>query len=230
MDDIDNILNTIKKAALSDLFSKDYDSAIDELKRAEMLDRENPEILYNLGIAYSRKGLFKTAQIYFQKVLSLEISYINKSNVKKNISFCMIQNENFDEALNFLQEVIDDYPSDILALNMKGFCLEKKGELKDALKTYREILRYDRSNINCLNSTSYLMAKLEIELKSALKIAQFVYQRDKLNPAYNDTLGFIHMRLGNYNEAEKYLSSAASMMPFNNEINEHISELNELNT
>ena len=230
MDDIDNILNTIKKAALSDLFSKDYDSAIDELKRAEMLDRENPEILYNLGIAYSRKGLFKTAQIYFQKILSLEISYINKSNVKKNISFCMIQNENFDEALNFLQEVIDDYPSDILALNMKGFCLEKKGELKDALKTYREILRYDRSNINCLNSTSYLMAKLEIELKSALKIAQFVYQRDKLNPAYNDTLGFIHMRLGNYNEAEKYLSSAASMMPFNNEINEHISELNELNT
>lgn len=229
MDDIDNILKTIKKTALSDLFSKDYDSAIDELKRAEMLDRENPEILYNLGIAYSRKGLFKTAQIYFQKVLSLEISYINKSNVKKNISFCMIQNENFDEALNFLQEVIDDYPSDILALNMKGFCLEKKGELKDALKTYREILRYDRSNINCLNSTSYLMAKLEIELKSALKIAQFVYQRDKLNPAYNDTLGFIHMRLGNYNEAEKYLSSAASMMPFNNEINEHISELNKLN-
>ena len=73
------------------------------------------------------------------------------------------------------------------------------------------------------------MAKLEIELKSALKIAQFVYQRDKLNPAYNDTLGFIHMRLGNYNEAEKYLSSAASMMPFNNEINEHISEFNKLN-
>ena len=105
---------------------------------------------------------------------------------------------------------------------MRGYCLEKKGELKDALKAYREIFRYDRSNINSLNSTSYLMASLGIELKSALKIAKFVYQKDKSNPAYNDTLGFVYMKLGNYQEAEKYLKTASSMLPFNDEINIHI--------
>jgi len=228
MDDINNILNTIKKTALSDLFSGDFDSAIDELKRAEMLDRENPEILYNLGIVYCRKGLFKTAYDYFQQVLQLKTSYINSAVVKKNIAFCLIQNEIYNEALNYLDEVITDFNSDIHALNMRGYCLEKKGELKNALKAYREIFRYDRSNINSLNSTSYLMASLGIELKSALKIAKFVYQKNKLNPAYNDTIGFVYMKLGNYKEAEKYLKSAASMLPFNNEINEHIKELNSL--
>ena len=228
MDDINNILNTIKKTALSDLFSGDFDSAIDELKRAEMLDRENPEILYNLGIVYCRKGLFKTAYDYFQQVLQLKTSYINSAVVKKNIAFCLIQNEIYNEALNYLDEVITDFNSDIHALNMRGYCLEKKGELKSALKAYREIFRYDRSNINSLNSTSYLMASLGIELKSALKIAKFVYQKNKLNPAYNDTIGFVYMKLGNYKEAEKYLKSAASMLPFNNEINEHIKELNSL--
>ncbi|HNX24784.1 MAG TPA: tetratricopeptide repeat protein [Spirochaetota bacterium] len=228
MDDINNILNTIKKTALNDLFAGDLDSAIDELKRAEMIDRENPEILFNLGIVYCRKGLYKTAHDYFKQVLLLRTSFINAAVVKKNIAFCLIQNEIYEEALSYLNEVITDFKSDIHALNMRGYCLEKKGELKEALKAYREIFRYDRSNINSLNSTSYLMASLGIELNSALKIAKFVYQKNKLNPAYNDTIGYVYLKLGNYKEAEKHLKSAASMLPFNKEISGHIKELNKL--
>lgn len=228
MDDINNILNTIKKSALNDLLTGDYGSAIDDLKRAEMIDRENPEILFNLGIAYCRQGLFKTSCDYFLKVLNLNTSYINTEKVKKNIAFSLIQTEEYDTALNFLNDVISDFKSDILALNMKGYCLERKGELRDALKTYREIFHYDKSNLNSLNSTSYLMASLGIELNSALKIAEFVYSKDSLNPAYNDTVGFVYMKLGNYEKSEKYLKSAASLSPFNPEINKHLNELKNL--
>jgi tetratricopeptide (TPR) repeat protein len=228
MDDINSILNDIKKSALSNIFYKDYDLAIDDLKKAEMIDQENPEILFNLGIAYSRKGLFKTANEYFTRVLNLNISYIDSANVKKNIAYCFIQSKDYDKALDILGEVINDFSSDIQALNMKGYCLEKKGNLRDALKTYRVIFNYDRSNTNSLNSTSYLMALLNIELKSALKIAEFVYNKDRSNPAYNDTLGYVFMKLGDYAEAEKYFNAAASMLPFNEEINEHIRELKRL--
>ena len=228
MDDINSILNDIKKSALSNIFYKNYDLAIDDLKKAEMLDQNNPEILFNLGIAYSKKGLFKTANEYFTKVINLNISYINSANVKKNIAYCLIQGKDYDKALGILNEVIDDFYSDIQALNMKGYCLEKNGSLKDALKTYREIFRYDRTNLNSLNSSSYLMALLNIELKSALKIAEFVYKKDRLNPAYNDTLGFVYMKLGDYTAAEKYFKAAVSMLPFNEEINAHINELNNL--
>jgi len=228
MDDINNILKEIKKTALNDLFSGDFDSAIEELKRAEMIDRDNPEILFNLGIAFCRKGLFKTAYDYFLKVLNLNITYINNTVVKKNLAYCLIENNKYDEALMFLDEVISDFKSDIHALNMRGYCLEKKGDLKNALKAYREIFRYDRSNLNSLNSSSYLMAQLGIELESALKIADFVYNKNKLNPAYNDTLGFVHLKLGNYKDAEKYLKTAASILPFNDEIKNHIIELNDI--
>lgn len=228
MDDINNILNTIKKTALNDLFTGDYDSAIEDLKRAEMIDRENPEILFNLGIAYCRKGLFKTSYDYFLKVMNLEASFINTSVVKKNIAFSLIKTEDYDSAIKFLNEVITDFRSDIHALNMKGYCLEKKGKLQEALKTYREIFRYDKSNLNSLNSTSYLMASLGIELNSALKIAEFVYKKDTLNPAYNDTVGFVYMKLGNYEKAEKYLKKAQEILPFNLEINQHLSELKTL--
>ena len=88
MDDINNILNDIKKTALNDLFTGDFDSAIDDLKKAEMLDRENPEILFNLGIAYCRKGLFKTAHDYFGKVLNLKISLYRHCSSKKE--YCIL--------------------------------------------------------------------------------------------------------------------------------------------
>ena len=225
MDDINSILNSLRKTALDNLFTRDYDSAIGELKKAEMIDRDNPEILFNLGISYSRKGLYKTASEYFERVLSLKFSFIDSVIVKKNIAFCYIKNQYYDEALKILNEIISDFESDITALNMKGYCLEKKGELKNALMTYRKIFHYDKTNINSLNSASYLMALLNIELKSALKIARFVHQKDKSNPAYNDTLGYVYLKSGNIKEAEKYLKKAASILPFSNEISEHIKEL-----
>ena len=60
---IDGFLNS----ALKKFLISDFDSAIRELKAAEMLDKENPEILYNLGINYCRLGLDKTAIAYFKK-------------------------------------------------------------------------------------------------------------------------------------------------------------------
>ena len=225
MDDINSILNNLCKTALNNLFIKDYDSAIGELKKAEMIDRENPEILYNLGISYSRKGLHKTASDYFEKVLALKFSYIDAVLVRKNIAYCNIKNENYDEGLKIINEILADYESDIIALNMKGYCLEQKGDLRNALIIFRKIFQYDKTHLNSLNSASYLMAKLNIELKSALKIARFVYQKNKTNPAYNDTIGYVYMKLGNLEEAEKYFKTAAEMLPFNIEISEHIKEL-----
>jgi tetratricopeptide (TPR) repeat protein len=225
MDDINSILNELRKTALDNLFTKDYDSAIADLKKAEMIDRDNPEILFNLGISYSRKGLYKTASEYFQRVLSLKFSFIDSVIVKKNIAFCYIKNQCFNDALKILDEILSDFESDIISLNMKGYCLEKKGELKNALMTYRKIFHYDKSNINSLTSASYLMAALNIELKSALKIAKFVYQKDKSNPAYNDTLGYVYLKSGNIKEAEKFIKKASVMLPFNSEISSHIKEL-----
>ena len=225
MDDINSILNSLRQSALNNIFTRDYDTAIGELKKAEMIDRDNPEILFNLGISYSRKGLYKTASEYFLRVLSLKFSFIDSVIVKKNIAFCYIQNHLFDDALTILNEILKDYESDITSLNMKGYCLEKKGELTNALKIYRKIFHYDKTNINSLNSASYLMALLNIELKSALKIARFVYQKDKSNTAYNDTVGYVYLKSGNIREAEKYLKKAASIMPFSPEISEHIKEL-----
>jgi len=37
------------------------------------------------------------------------------------------------------------------------------------------------------------------------------------------------MKLGNYQEAEKYLKKASVILPFNNDINAHLKELSKSN-
>jgi len=90
MDDLNSSVQSILKSASGSLLSSDYSSALQELKKGEVLDKDNPEILYNLGITYTRLGLFKTAFEYFNRVLSLKFQFIDMLHVKKNIAYCLI--------------------------------------------------------------------------------------------------------------------------------------------
>jgi len=225
MNDLNSSIRSILTSAAGSFLSSDYDKALAELKKAEVLDKDNPETLYNLGISYSRLELYKTALDYFRKVESLESKFIDMLHVKKNISFCLIHLDKFTEALQILDKVLTDTPSDITALNMKGYCLEKTGKINESLRTYSRIFRYDKKNLNSMNSTAYLMAKLGIELQKALEIAKFVHSMNRSNASYNDTLGYVYLKTGNYEDAEKYLKLAQSEHPFNRDIAEHIVEL-----
>lgn len=225
MIDINSSVQSILKSAAGSMLSYDYTSALEELKKGEVLDRDNPEILYNLGIAYTRLGLYKTALEYFSRVLSLESRFIETLNVKKNIAFCLIHLEKYDEALKSLENILSDFPSDIQALNMKGYSLEKSGRINDSIRAYSEVFRYDKSNLNSMNSTAYLMAKLGINIKKALEIAEYVYKRNRNNPAYRDTLGYIYLKSGDLDQAEKHLNAAFRDMPFSSEVASHLEEL-----
>jgi tetratricopeptide (TPR) repeat protein len=225
MNDLNSSVQSILKSAAGSLLSSDYTAALEELKKGEVLDKDNPEILYNLGIAYTRLGLFKTALEYFNRVLSLKFQFIDTLQVKKNIAFCLINLEQHQDALTILEEILQDFPSDIQAMNMKGYSLEKTGRINDSIRAYSEVFKYDKTNLNSMNSTAYLMAKLDINIKKALEIAEFICRRDRNNPAYKDTLGYIYLKTGNYEQAEKHLNAAFTEMPFNSEIASHIEEL-----
>lgn len=230
MNDLNSSVQSILKSAVGSLLASDYASALEELKKGEVLDKDNPEILYNLGIAYTRLGLFKTALEYFKRVIMLKFRFIDNLQVKKNIAFCLINLDQYKEALETLDNILQDFPSDVTALNMKGYTLEKSGKINDSIRTYSEVLKYDKTNLNSMNSTAYLMARKNINIEKALEIAEYVYRRDRNNPSYRDTLGYIHLKSGNYEEAEKHLSAAFKEMPFNSEIASHIEELKKKKT
>ena len=211
--------------ALTRLNQRDYDRAVENLKAAEVLDKDNPEILYNLGIAYCRMGLYHTALKYFQKVKALPFTFVEVITVNKPLSYCYMMRDNSKRPLQVIDDSLRLAPSDTTLMNLKGYCYEKDDRKNEALTLYRQILEIDHNNINAMNSLAYLLALTGADLNEAIMYAQRICDSNPDNPAYLDTLGFIHYKKGNTESARKFLKKALSLAPDSPEIREHINHL-----
>jgi tetratricopeptide (TPR) repeat protein len=220
---IDGFLNS----ALKKFLVSDFDSAIRELKAAEMLDKENPEILYNLGVNYCRLGLDKTAIEYFKKLLKLKHTFIDALEVKKLLAYALIHIKEFKESENYLNEVLQFTPLDIVAMNMKGYCLEIQGKHAEALRIYGSIIEADKKNYNAYNSIAYITLLTGGDINRSLRFARIAHESNRENPAYCDTMGYIYLKMGKLDLAEQYLNTALERAPLSDEIKDHVKELNK---
>lgn len=223
--DIQNKISGFLATAFKKFMVHDYNEAIRDLKSAEVIDPENPEILFNLGINYCRMGLYKTAINYFKKLINQKNAYIDALEVKKILAYSLIHMQEYAESIKYLDQVLQMVPADSVAISMKGYCLDKQGKQSDALRVYGLILEIDQRNYNAYNSIAYIMANTGGDLKKALRFANIAYESNKNHPAYLDTIGYINMMMGDYTLAEQYFKKAMEKAPLSNEIRSHYEEL-----
>lgn len=226
--DLQEKIDGFLHSAMKKYIVRDYDSALRDLKAAEMLDKNNPEILYNIGINYSRMGLDKSAIEYFQKVIKLKQTFIDSLVIKKLLAYSRIRIKDYKESLRFINEVLELVPLDTIALNMKGYCFEAQGKYKEALHVYTMIIEHEKENFNAYNSIAYILSKSGGDLEQSLKCARIAYASDTTNPAYLDTLGFVHLKMGHVDQAWQYLTQALQKAPLSEEIRDHMNECKNL--
>jgi tetratricopeptide (TPR) repeat protein len=227
-DELNNRIKSFLSSALHHLAHSKYDKAIEELQAAEVLDKDNPEILYNLGIAYSKDGLHATAINYFKRIIDLPLTFVDIITVKKLLAYSLLAGKQFDEALYYLYEITKTIEYDTIVLNMLGFCYEKKNNIEEALKVYHKVITFDKKNINAYNSLAFLMAKSQKDINAALNFARVAYKHNPENPAYLDTIGYIYMKKGDIDLAKKFLKKALEKAPASDEIRNHLHELLQL--
>ena len=222
--DLQDRIDDFLRSAMKKYVIRDYESAIRDLKAAEMLDKNNPEILYNIGINYCRMGLDRSAIEYFKKVLNLKQSFIDALVVKKLLAYAHIRLKQYEESLELLQQVLQLVPMDTAALNMKGYSLESVGLHNEALRVYSSIIENEKDNYNAYNSLGYILSKTGVNLVKALQYAQIAYNSNNDNPAYLDTMGYVYLKMGNKDVARKYFIKALEKAPLSAEIKDHIKE------
>ncbi len=223
--DLQKKIRGLLGSALRKFVIKEYTMAIHDLKAAEVLDRENPEILFNLGINYCRLGLYKTAIQYFTQLLKSDYGFVDALEVNKLLAYSYIMMNNCRESEVCLDQVLRIAPRDIAALSMKGFCLAARGRDEKALEMYTSVVEVDPKNSNANNSIAYLLSKTGGNLKRALECAQIAFEADKENPAYIDTLGYVYLKMGFPVEAERLLCDAMKKAPLSLDVQHHIQEL-----
>jgi len=222
--DLQNRIKGFLDSALENFIVSNYNDAIRDLKAAEVLDKNNPEILYNLGVNYSRLGLYKTAVMYYERLLNLSVTFVDVLTIRKLYAYAMINMDNLEGAERALDDVIRLNPSDTAAHNMKGYCLEKRENFSEAIIAYKSIINIDNKNYNAYNSLAYILSRSGGDMKMALEYSTIACDSDKENAAYLDTKGFVYLKMGQARRAEEIFRRALKLKPLSREIKSHLEE------
>lgn len=106
-----------------------------------------------------------------------------------------------------------------------GASYERAGRISDAEKTFLAILDRNPEDAATLNYLGYMWADRNEKLERARTMIERAVQLDPKNAAYLDSLGWVYYRLGDFEQAEKYLIDAATIMPWDPTIQEHVGDV-----
>lgn len=168
---------------------QEYDEALNKLKQAYELDKENSEIMALLGCCYVMKKDFDNAEPLLQKAIDVDVANKNakqalgivafeKGEIEKAISILGADDENYIncyylarcfESQNNNMRVVDYYEAS-LRINPKYTkayidyvkYLVSKGEYADAQRKLRKALKNEPDSIALLNLmfyVSYILVK-----------------------------------------------------------------------
>lgn len=122
--------------------------------------------------------------------------------------------ESLAEADRLLDEALTHLPGSATLLWMKASLAERSGDFERAISIYEEMYAANSASSIVANNLASLITTHrsdEESLQKAFVIARRLRGSDL--PAFRDTYGWIAYRMGNLEEAEEYLSTAALGLP-----------------
>lgn len=116
------------------------------------------------------------------------------------------------------------FPDDTSLLYTRGMLADGRNDLAQVEQDMRRVLALEPDNANALNALGYTLTERTDRYPEALKLIEQAYRLDPQNPAILDSLGWVHYRLGNLQEAEALLRQAYENYP-DPEVAAHLGEV-----
>ncbi|MGB5305385.1 MAG: tetratricopeptide repeat protein [Gammaproteobacteria bacterium] len=114
----------------------------------------------------------------------------------------------YTAAFETYHRALEANPANQDLLYARALAAEKLGQLEEAERDMRHILANDPDNVRTLNALGYTLADRTNRYDEALTYIQRAYAQKPDDPAIIDSMGWIHYRLGNLDEAQRYLQQA----------------------
>jgi tetratricopeptide (TPR) repeat protein len=111
------------------------------------------------------------------------------------------------------------------ALIMLASSQERAGDSKGAEESLRRILSKTPNDATALNNLGYFLVERGERLPDALDMIKRAVKSEPTNPNYLDSLGWAYFKLGQLDEAERYLNDAARRNTRSSTIQEHLGDL-----
>jgi tetratricopeptide (TPR) repeat protein len=136
-----------------------------------------------------------------------------------------LQAENAPAAVALVEAAVADRPDDIDLRFQLGSLHERAGDHDAAEKVFLGVLESEPDHAPSLNYLGYMWAEAGKNLERAREMLIRAVGQEPNNGAYVDSLGWVYYQLGQLEEAKKYLSYAARLLPRDPTIQEHLGDV-----
>jgi tetratricopeptide (TPR) repeat protein len=116
-------------------------------------------------------------------------------------------------------------PDDVRGLYVLAQVLDDKHDLAGAERALRDIIARDPLDATALNYLGYMFAEHGTHLDEAVDLVQRALKVEPANPSFLDSLGWAYFQQGRLDQADPPLSEAATKLPSNSAVQDHLGDL-----
>lgn len=198
--------------------NKEFDKALSAAEQAARLSRRIPAIqLRPAWVHYLAEHWEEADQAYREFLEDYDDGQspaVREAvrEAKMTLSNVSIYRENYEQAMEWLEQILDEYPDDVGALNDLGYLWADQGiHLERALRMARKALEAEPENIAYLDSVGWALYRLG-RYDQAVQELQKAASADEPDPIILDHLGDALRQLGDVAQARKVWQRALALL------------------
>jgi tetratricopeptide (TPR) repeat protein len=159
-----------------------------------------------------------------------EMQALRRNNPENAVDYYLIEGQvlsdlaMYQEAFALYDEALKSNPEDQDLLYAQALIAEQLDRVDLAEQYMRQILEQDPDNVRTLNALGYTLADRTHRYDEARQYIEKAYAQKPDDPAIIDSMGWVQYRLGNLEEARRYLQQAYDMTG-DGEIGAHLGEV-----
>jgi tetratricopeptide (TPR) repeat protein len=180
------------------------------------------------GVVLQTRIYHQTGEI--EKGLQLLQNYLENPETQRELFFILAsslfqENNQSDDASEALAEGIRVHPDSEKLLFEYGLQLERTDRLEEAIAAMEKILELNPDHPEALNFIGYSWADTNRNLEQALAYISRAMELKPDNGYIQDSLGWVHYKLGNLETARKELTGALDLVPDDPHIYDHLGDV-----
>jgi tetratricopeptide (TPR) repeat protein len=161
-----------------------------------------------LGLSLAQSNKQQEAKVYLKKSVELNPYDVNTLSA---YAYTLSQLKENESAVEYLNRAIILAPTDVNLLGTLGLIYNSMGKLTESDSIYERALQIDSANALVNNNYAYSLSERDLQLERALKMVKIAVEKEPENSSYLDTIGWVYFKLGNYEEAKKYLEKGLTV-------------------
>jgi tetratricopeptide (TPR) repeat protein len=182
----------------------------------------NPEAWWQLGWLYfEQENLPEAIQTMERARQELPKDF----RIHLLLGICYSRAQRSMDAAIALERAVEIEPNDINALSSLGLAYDALKNFQKSDSTYERALKVDAHYPLVLNNYAYSLSERGLQLERALEMSKEAVAKDSLNASYLDTYGWIQYKMGNFQEARRFIQKAIDVGDSSAAVLEHMGDV-----